>query len=264
MRPHRRESVIETEREERPHLLDGALLHHAVEARIDRRIKRLTLRRDDDPEEPLGMQHGSGIRALPLGERNRGRVDHFQRAQETLGIAGAKSCRHDGIARLQRTMQSLRADPLGFPAPMRANLRRHVGDLGKPLGERLEIEAGAADEDRQAPLDFRIAQCVRHVFEKTAYRVALAGGNRAVETMRGTLHLRLRRACGEDGKLAIDLHGIGIDDDAAEALGEVEGGRGFAARGRPGDEDGLRPTGVRRHDGLARRHGDEAKLALGV
>ena len=78
-------------------------------------------------------------------------------------------------------------------APMRANLRRHVGDRGKPFGERLEIEAGAADEDRQAPLDFRIAQGARRVFEQAAYRIGLAGGDRAVEAMRGTLHLRLRK-----------------------------------------------------------------------
>src|SRR4029077_6661352 len=93
----------------------------------------------------------------------------------------------------------------------------------------------AADEDRQSSPPVRIAQGARRVLEEAAYRVRLAGGNRAVERRRGTLHLRLGRACGEDGKLAIDLHGIGIDDYAAEALGEVECGRGFAARGRPGD-----------------------------
>ena len=68
---------------------------------------------------------------------------------------------------------------------MRANLRRHVGDRGEPFGERLEIEAGAADEDRQASRDVRIAQRARRVLEKAAYRVGLAGGNRAVESNAG-------------------------------------------------------------------------------
>ena len=81
MRPHGGEAGIEIERKKRPHLIDGALLDHAVEARIDRRIERLTLRRDDEPEQPLRMQHGCCIGALPFGERDRGRIDHFQRAQ---------------------------------------------------------------------------------------------------------------------------------------------------------------------------------------
>ena len=51
-----------------------------------------------------------------------------------------------------------------------------------------------------------------------------------------------RRSRRQDGKLAVDLHGIGIDDGAAQALGKHERRRGLAARGRPGNEDGLGPA----------------------
>jgi len=43
---------------------------------------------------------------------------------------------------------------------------------------------------------------------------------------------------GNDSQVAIDLHGIGIDDAAAKRFGEPERQRRLAAGSRPGDQDG--------------------------
>jgi len=45
-------------------------------------------------------------------------------------------------------------------------------------------------------------------------------------------------ACRDDAQVAIDLHGIGVDDDAAMRLREPKRQRRLAARGWPRKEDG--------------------------
>ena len=44
-----------------------------------------------------------------------------------------------------------------------------------------------------------------------------------------------RELGGADVHAAVELHGVGVDDLAAEALGQVEGEVGLAGRGRPDD-----------------------------
>src|SRR5262245_33231253 len=61
----------------------------------------------------------------------------------------------------------------------------------------------------------------------------------AVEEMRYARLLLRSRTGGEDAQVAIDLHGIGIDDRAAERLRQRQGQRRLAARGRPCDQDGV-------------------------
>src|SRR5262245_63652469 len=61
----------------------------------------------------------------------------------------------------------------------------------------------------------------------------------AVEEM-GYARLLLRsRAGGEDAQVAIDLHGIGVDDRAAERFRHRQSQRRLAARGRSCDQDGV-------------------------
>src|SRR5207248_4823513 len=57
-----------------------------------------------------------------------------------------------------------------------------------------------------------------------------------VKQMRHARFLRRRRARRENAQVAIDLHGIGIDDRAAERLGQGKRQRRLAARGRACDK----------------------------
>ena len=59
----------------------------------------------------------------------------------------------------------------------------------------------------------------------------------AVKPMRHARFLLRRRPRGDDAQVAIDLHGIGVDDDAAALFGELKRQRRLAARGRTGNED---------------------------
>ena len=56
--------------------------------------------------------------------------------------------------------------------------------------------------------------------------------------MRHTRFFRRRRPRGDDTQIAVHLHGIGIDDRAAELFGKLERQRRLAAGGRPGNQDG--------------------------
>jgi len=81
-------------------------------------------------------------------------------------------------------------------------------------------------------------------------------------------HSRLfgrRGPCRDNGEIAIDLHGIGIDDDAAERFGERERERRLPARGRAGDEDGGRGGhGIELDRGRRRNQHGSPVQCLGV
>ena len=72
----------------------------------------------------------------------------------------------------------------------------------------------------------------------------------AIETVRRGRLGRFVRPGGQQAQLAIDLKGVGVDDGAAELGGDGKRQRRLAARGRPGDEDGV---GVQRPSLSARR-----------
>ena len=67
--------------------------------------------------------------------------------------------------------------------------------------------------------------------------------DQAVKTVGRAAEIRSRRPRRHDAKLTIDLHGIGIDDGAPQALGKLERRSRLTARCRPGDENGFR-TGL--------------------
>jgi len=58
----------------------------------------------------------------------------------------------------------------------------------------------------------------------------------AVQQMGDARLLRRRRTRRDDAQIAVDLHGIGIDDAAAKLLGQRQRQRRLAARGRPCDK----------------------------
>ncbi|KAF0133187.1 MAG: phosphoserine phosphatase [Xanthobacteraceae bacterium] len=139
-------------------------------------------------------------------------------------------------------MELGRRDTLRLAADALTNVRRHSRNRGKPLGERLEIEAGTADEDRQHASGLGRDDLGLHGRNPAADREILGGVHGAVEPVRRRRHLPGRGAGGDDGEIAIDLHGIGIDDDAAEVAGQVQRQCRLAAGGRTCDEDGPRPV----------------------
>src|SRR5205085_1667404 len=69
-------------------------------------------------------------------------------------------------------------------------------------------------------------------------RIVFGRIDMTIEEMRHPPLLRPRWPRRDDGEITIDLHRIGVDDDAAKLFGEPDRKRRFAARGRPSEEDG--------------------------
>jgi hypothetical protein len=100
----------------------------------------------------------------------------------------------------------------------------HVGrDLRhgrEALRQRPQVEAGAADHDRQPPLlqrgiDFRPGQR-----RPASGAAALGHRQEAVKAMRHRGAVGSRGLCRQDRQLAVDLHAVGVDHGAAELAGE--------------------------------------------
>ncbi len=115
--------------------------------------------------------------------------------------------------------------------------RRHGG---KAPRQRAEIKPGAADDDRKPSRFPCRGERRRGVGAPAAHRVVLRSIDMAVQPMRHAPFLVGRRPRGHDAQIAIDLHGIGIDDLAAELLGKRERQGRLAARRRACNEDGRR------------------------
>src|SRR6201996_9013140 len=122
--------------------------------------------------------------------------------------------------------------------------RRHGGQAARQC---LEVESGTAGENRKPILRACLSKrgrCVRHPM---AGRAIHGGIDMAIETM---WHPRLfvrRWPRGDDAEIVIDLHGIGIDDDAAYFPGKPKRQRRLAAGGRPCDKHGFNTVRTRIH-----------------
>ena len=98
-----------------------------------------------------------------------------------------------------------------------ADLGRRRRHRRQPLGQRLEVEPGAADQDRHAPCALGLVQRRAGILAPAPDRIVLGGIDMAIEPVRHPRLLRRARPRRDDAQIAIDLHGIGVDDDAADA-----------------------------------------------
>ena len=78
----------------------------------------------------------------------------------------------------------------------------------------------------------------------------------AIEPMRYARLFVPGRSRRDDAKVAVDLHGIRIDDDAAGFFREFERQRRLAAGGRPCDKHGLNAFRMRIRLHVPGRHAD--------
>ena len=174
---------------------------------------------------PRQTSQARAIRWLSVGRRRRGR----RRVRL-------------GEARVQRGW----ADLLQQGPGLRPRFRGGAGDVREALGQRGEIKAAAAGEDRQAA---RLARAVHFGECRIAPpRDAAWFGGRAdaVEDMGDPGLVLRRRPRGQHAQFAVNLHGVGVDDRAAEPLGQFQGERRLPAGGGAGDDQGEGGHGGRR------------------
>jgi hypothetical protein len=133
-------------------------------------------------------------------------------------------------------LHPLAIEPRAHPLTNVRGDRRH---RRQAAGERLEIKAAAADKNRQAAVRARLSKRGRGIGDPGAGGKIHAGIDMAIEPVRNTrlfLHHRPRR---QDAEIAVDLHGIGVDDGTAEPFRKRKRKRRLAAGGRPCDKHGI-------------------------
>ena len=124
-----------------------------------------------------------------------------------------------GSRRVEFSMQRRDAFARKPRAYLGADLRRDRRHGGEPARQRIEVEAGAADDDGGSPAS-RVGERRRGFPAPAPDRIVLRRIDMAVEPVRRARFLVRRRPRGDDAQVAIDLHGIGIDDGAAVAFRE--------------------------------------------
>ena len=215
MRAHGGKPGVELKTKKRAHLIQRTVLDHAVEPRIDGGIERLTLRRDYEPQRIARRKQRRCIAPLPFGQGYGGRVDYFERTYDALRIGGTEACRHGQVTRGKLSVKGVSTQLLRSLAPIGPNLCGNVWDRRQSLGQRLEIEPGSPDQDRQPPLPVRFGNRASGIDKPATDGIGLRRGHGAVEAMGTACLIGVARPGRKQAKLAINLHGIGVDDRAA-------------------------------------------------
>ncbi len=176
---------------------------------------------------------------MPVGKRSPGRLDHLERAGDAGAVAGLQA--RGGFRIAPRKLRVQRLDAIALqPRPYHiADLVRDRRHRRQASRERLEIESGAADEDRQPPFTAHLRKHGRRVSDVTARRVVHGRIDMAIKPVRQPRLFRQCRPRGDDAQVAIDLHGIGIDDGAAGLFRQPQREGRLAAGGRPCDKHRL-------------------------
>ena len=136
-------------------------------------------------------------------------------------------------------MQRLRADLLRQGPHTGADVIGNGGDIGQAIQQSAEIKPCAANKNRQLPLCMAAG--------KHRPRIPKPGGDRIIDIGCDMAKQRMRHLCllvdggagGQNPQRRIDLHGIGIDDDAISCFGKADGQSGLAAGRWSCDEKGL-------------------------
>jgi hypothetical protein len=193
---------------------------------------------DEDGFDVGGLWRGCGL--LPVRQATSGTAEHLPRAGQALAVRRAQAGGGARVGGGEASVQGGGAEGGEKAARFVPGGLAGIGDVRQAVGQGGEVEAGAAAEDGQAAFGVGAVDRGEGLRAPPCGAAGGGGGTDAVERMWDAGFFGRRGACGEDTQLAVDLHGVGVDDDAAAAFGQGEGERGFAAAsGACHDEDGV-------------------------
>ena len=218
------------------HLRHPPLLDHSGHATCDAIVQDASRKGQTDAQSREGR---SAERPLgdPLGKRLSRDDRYFQRAQNPLGVA-----RHQPrVGRRIAAPQLLEEDR----QPLRGEARPQLGpdgfvtggDRADPLQERPQVETAPPHHDRPASARLDLGDRSARLTGELPGRPALAGIEDVDQVVRNSLafgRAGFRRA---DVETPVGLERVGVDDLAAERLGEREAERALARGGRAEDDE---------------------------
>ena len=90
------------------------------------------------------------------------------------------------------------------------------------MRQRTEIKTGAADHERRPILAAQLRQRHGRLGKPPAGRIVFAGIDMTVEPVRHAVFLLGRWPRRNNAQIAVNLHGIGVDDRSAELFGKLQ------------------------------------------
>ncbi|MDT4865214.1 hypothetical protein FQZ97_1000030 [compost metagenome] len=148
---------------------------------------------------------------------------HFQCANDTLAVGWTKRCCNLRITHHKHSMKSFRplfAHPI---APIFTYLDRHLRHLRQPTQQRLIIKPRTADKNWYPSLKVGTRKQDLHIGEPFAGRIGNRGGNMPIKIMLSLAQLIRLRACTQQVEHIINLHRIGVQDEATSLLCHMKG-----------------------------------------
>ena len=226
--PAQRAYFVEEPRgEHRVETRGNALMQRSAIARHEREL-------EDPPRRTLGRAAGE------RGHRPAGELDDLERALDALRIAAADAFGRRRIERSQPLVQRGPADLRGLVGDAPTHRGIGLGQRGKSLRERAEVEPGAAREQRHAPFARDGFHRGERIAAELGGRVRLrriANVDQPVRMARERRRVGLRRA---DVEPAIDQRRIDADQFHRQILRQRDRQAGLAGGGRPHQEYGGR------------------------
>ena len=126
----------------------------------------------------------------------------------------------------------------------RRSAASRAGTRKQPARQRAEVEAGAADQNRQPPARLDVADRGRGIARVLRGRVVVGRIGDVDQVVRDAAPIADRDLVGADVEAAIDGGRVAVDDLAAVALGDRQRQRALPGRGRAehGDDERLHRT----------------------
>jgi phosphoserine phosphatase len=175
--------------------------------------------------------------ALPRRERNAGSANDLVGPHQTLPVSRRKALGGGGVKPRQLFAKPYAAQP---PMEFEGFLSDRLGDFGNRSQtslQRADVEAGAADENRQPACSCCRSHLVERQRPPIGNRAALGGIEKAIKPMRRPLLCGRVGPRRQDTEIAIDLPAVGIYDGSVEDVRQLQREYRFAACGRTGDDE---------------------------
>jgi hypothetical protein len=225
-----------------PHLVEQAGVQHGVEARIQALVQPGAVFGLDADQGPVHARLTRGLR-MPFAQGATAAAKHLQRALDALRVAGVQAGGGVRVDPRQLGVQRRPALGLGLGVDLRTQHRFASGEFGEPVAQRLHIEQGAADEQRQPAACGNLRGQALGVAHEGRRRVALQRVVRVDQVMRHGGPLGRRGFGRADVHAAVDQRRVDADDLQRQLLRQRQRGTGLADAG--GTDQQHRPCGQR-------------------
>jgi phosphoserine phosphatase len=233
-RLHRRQARIETAGGECRRLCEHAGLDHSAKTDVAGGIEPVPRGCEQKLDKAIRRRRVGP--ALPCRKWHARRADDLVGPHEALPVARKETPSALWVEQRQPLAERGAAETSMKLDRLSADLFGDLRDWRQPLLERVDVEAGAADQNRQPPGRGDGGDLVQRQRPPVGDGTALGGVEKTVEPMRRALLGSTVGTRRQDAEIAIDLQAVGVDDGPAERVRQLERKRRFATRGRTGDD----------------------------